>query len=193
MVSIDSSEDFEKIETFLLKITESELYISKKYLVFTIRKQFLKYLSSLRTKNFIPPLFLLDLIEYVGNEFDESGISPTTMLNYMLKNDCGDWIHYFDSGFLRPISTSSKEEVIKCDKSLFILVLTGFIFDFFSEKEINIEKIIADEKLSHNLNQYGLSIVNGVDFKRDFLFMNKRRIYIWFIENELEKNILCEV
>lgn len=90
----DNTYQQEEIELFLLKIAESPLYTSKEYLIHTIRKPFLDFLSSLRLNNFDPPPFLLDIHRFIGDSFDESGITPINMLNYMLNNDMYDWVHY---------------------------------------------------------------------------------------------------
>lgn len=174
----DNTYQQEEIELFLLKIAESPLYTSKEYLIHTIRKPFLDFLSSLRLNNFDPPPFLLDIHRFIGDSFDESGITPINMLNYMLNNDMYNWVHYYDSAFLRPDRIISNVNTVKCDKKLFILVLTGFIFDYFRKNKIDINEIICEEHLPANTNQYGLSIVDGVVFKRDyFVFQHKAYLY----------------
>lgn len=168
----------EVIESFLLAITESEQYLSKEYLVHAIRKSFLHYLSGFRAKEFEIPLFLRDLVEYVDSRFEESNITASNMLEYMHCNDEHGWIIYYDSVFLRPPKKDSTNRIVECDRKLFMLVLTGFIFDYFRNGKIDIQEIIAREDLRYETNQYGLSTVPGVIFKRDyFLFDNKAYLY----------------
>lgn len=168
----------EEIENFLIRITESEEYLSQEYLIFSIRKLYLHYLSGTRVKDFEIPLYLKELVKYVNEKFDESKILANDMLEYMLDNDINNWVHYYDFTFLRPLSINSSSRGIKCDGSLFILILTGYILDCFREKKIDIQQIVNKEKLLHETNQYGLSIVNGVEFKRDyFVFEDKAYLY----------------
>ncbi len=168
----------EKIELFLLEIKESELYSSKEYLIHSIRKNFLNYLSVLRLNEFKPPLFLTEIFEFINKLFDESGIYPTNMLEYMLENDISNWIYYYVSTFFRSTSSTITDNEIKCNNDLFILILTGFVFEYFREKSIDIRTIIPNEKLPTNTNQYGLSKVNGVVFKRDyFIYDHKAYLY----------------
>ncbi|BCN31014.1 hypothetical protein [Anaeromicropila herbilytica] len=168
----------EEIESFLLAITESEQYLSKEYLVHAIRKSFLHYLSDSRVKGFETPLFLRELIEYVDSRFEESNITASNMLDYMHCNDEHNWIMYYDSVFLRPPKKYSSNGVVECDRKLFMLVLTGFIFDYFRNDKIDIQEIIEREDLSYETNQYGLATVPGVIFKRDyFIFDNKAYLY----------------
>lgn len=58
---------------------------------------------------------------------------------------------------------------------LFALVLTGCILDSFREDRIDIEQIAKGERLLHGTNQYGLSVVNGVEFKRDYFIFERNR------------------
>lgn len=168
----------EEIESFLLTIAESEQYVSKEYLVHTIRKNFLDYLSVYRLQNFDIPLFLKDLVEHVDLKFEESNINPSNMLDYMHCNDERGWIMYYDTAFLRPPNKKTSNDIVKCERKLFMLVLTGFIFDYFRNSVIDIRDIVAREDLCYETNQYGLTTVPGVMFKRDyFVFDNKAYLY----------------
>jgi hypothetical protein len=162
----------EEIESFLLSITESEQYLSKEYLIHTIRKSFLHYLSGCRVKEFEIPLFLRDLVEYVDSRFEESNITASNMLDYMHCNDEYGWIMYYDSVFLRPLKKDWANGIVECDRKLFMLVLTGFIFDFFRNGKIDIQEIIAREDFRYETNQYGLSIVPEVIFKYGFTILD---------------------
>lgn len=79
----------EEIEQFLIETTETEEYKSVEYLVFSIRKSMLHYFTSLRNKDnkFTTPLFLVPLVNRVGELFCAKGISGDNILNYMEKND----------------------------------------------------------------------------------------------------------
>ena len=168
----------EKIEQFMFKITESEEYQSIKYLVFSIRKLYLHYLSNMRVCSFECPLHLKKLVKYVDVKFTEYKISPDKMLNYMLEHDVNNWIHYYTYTFLTPAELIGTNKPIHCDRNLYILVLTGYILDKYREKEIDIQNIVNEEQLLYQTNQYGLTIVNNVDFRRDyFIFEDKAYLY----------------
>ena len=56
--------------------------------------------------------------------------------------------------------------------------MTGYILDVFRETRICLERIAQEEVIIHETNQYGLSVVNGVDFRRDyFIFEDKAYLY----------------
>lgn len=168
----------EEIEQFLIGITESKEYLSKEYLIFSIRKLFLYYLSWARVKDFEIPLYIKELVEYVDTKFEKSKISANNMIDYMLCNDINNWVHYYDFAFLRPSKINSTNRRVKCDRKPFMLVLTGYILDCFRNNKIDIQQIVDNEKLCYETNQYRLSVVNGVEFKRDyFVFDNKAYLY----------------
>lgn len=169
--------EIEKIERFMIEITESEEYQSREYLIFSIRKDFLNYLTITRLNNFEVPKYLEKLVEYVDTKFWQSNISPNDMLNYMLSNDKSNWVQYYVCvGLMR--GSNSSEESVQCDKKIFMLILTGYILEVFKNNQIDIQRIVNSEQFIYETNQYGLSIVNGVEFRRDyFIFDNKAYLY----------------
>ncbi len=164
----------DRIEHFMMEIVESEQYREVAYLVSSIRKYFLHYLTHFRTKNFPVPSFLTDIVEYVGNRFIASDISPTCMLEYMNDNDVGNWVHYYDDVFLRPYDKGTESGAFECDKTFFMLILTGFILDTFRNNNDDLRTIVKNERLEYEANQYGLTIVNGVRFERDYFIFDKK-------------------
>lgn len=93
----------EEIEQFLIETTETEEYKSVEYLAFSIYRPMLDYFTSLRNKEnkFITPLFLVPLVNRVGELFCAKGISGDNILNYMEKNDSHGWVMYYDTAFIR--------------------------------------------------------------------------------------------
>ncbi len=175
---METTTQIEKIEQFLIGITESKEYLLKEYLIFSIRKNFLHYLSGARLKDFEIPLYLKDLVEYVDEKFKDSNITADNMLDYMLNNDINNWVFYYDVTFLRPVNINSSTRKVRCDRKLFMLILTGYILDCFKNNKIDIQQIVDNEQLNYETNQYGLSIVNHVEFKRDyFIIDNKAYLY----------------
>ena len=152
----------------MLDVIDSSEYQSVEYLVFSIRKQFLNYMSASRLKQFEIPAFLDPLVDTVIDLFNQSGISTVDMLQYMMNNDVNNWVHYYAYAFIIPVAQGQKNECVPDLNDLFAYVMTGYILDVFRETRINIEKIAQGEVLLHETNQYGLSIVNGVDFNRDY-------------------------
>ena len=162
----------------MLDVIDSSEYQSVEYLVFSIRKQFLNYMSASRLKQFEIPAFLDPLVDKVIDLFNQSGISTVDMLQYMMNNDVNNWVHYYAYAFIIPVAQGQQNEFVPDLNDLFAYVMTGYILDVFRETRINIEKIAQGEVLLHETNQYGLSIVNGVDFNRDyFVFEDKAYLY----------------
>ncbi|MBQ9885745.1 MAG: hypothetical protein IJM37_02625 [Lachnospiraceae bacterium] len=167
-----------RINTFMLDVIDTSEYHSVEYLVFSIRKLFLDYMSASRLKQFEIPAFLDPLVDKVIDLFNQSGISTVDMLRYMLDNDVNSFIHYYASEFIIPVAQGHKNECVPDLNDLFAYVMTGYILDVFRETRINIGKIVQGEVLLHETNQYGLSIVNGVDFYGDyFVFEDKAYLY----------------
>ena len=167
-----------KIEEFIFEITETEEYKNIEYLVHSIRKYFLDYLSRIRLEKFKAPSFLLPLMECVKKRFCSIGVTESEMLNYMLSNDKSGWVMYYYMAFFR--STKKAEEINESslDENLFYIVLCGYIFDLFAAEYTDINKILRDEKYIYEKNQYNLTKVSGARFKRDSLiYDNKAYLY----------------
>ncbi len=58
-----------RINTFMLDVIDTSEYHSVEYLVFSIRKQFLNYMSASRLKRFDIPAFLNPLVDTVIDLF----------------------------------------------------------------------------------------------------------------------------
>src|SRR5699024_9652056 len=71
------NDQIKEIEQFLAEVVETEEYKSVEYMVFSIRKPMLRYFTLLRNKDnkFTTPLFLVPLVNQVGQLFCEKGIS----------------------------------------------------------------------------------------------------------------------
>lgn len=167
-----------KIDTFMLEVIDTTEYHNVEYMVFSIRKLFLNYMSDLRIKQFEIPIFLNKFVDKVVDVFNSSGIRASDMLQYMLNNDVNNWINYYAAVFIIPVAQGQKNECVHDISDFFAYVMTGYILDVFREKTIDIDKIAKEEVLIHERNQYGLSIVNGISFYRDyFIFEEKAYLY----------------
>ena len=167
-----------RINEFIFEIIDTTEYRNVEYLIFSVRTEFLSFMSSLRSKQYEVPAFLVPLVEKVIDVFNLSGISSNDMLQYMLQNDVNNWIYYYASAFIIPVA-QGKENIFVPDLSdLFGFVMTGYILDVFKETKIDIESITQGEILLHKTNQYGLSVVNGVNYSNDyFVFEDKAYLY----------------
>lgn len=103
----------DNIEQFLMGITETAEYNAVEYLVFSIRKNYLHYLSGSRIKQFKIPPYLEPLVETVIDRFNDSGIRADEMLQYMLDNDINNWIHYYAYTFIIPASKKEMADYVK--------------------------------------------------------------------------------
>lgn len=147
-------------------------------MIFSIRKQYLNYLSQARKKQFEIPKYLELLVDKAIDLFNLSGISCVDMIQYMLEHDINNWVHYYAYTFIIPIAQGKSIECVKDLSDLYALVMTGYILDDFGFNRLNIEVIVKGEQLTHKKNQYGLSVVNGVVFHNDyFVFENKAYLY----------------
>ena len=167
----------EEIEQFLIETTETEEYKSVEYLAFSIYRPMLDYFTSLRNKEnkFITPLFLVPLVNRVGELFCAKGISGDNILNYMEKNDSHGWVMYYDTAFIRKPGVT---ETIQVDAEFLFLIITGFILDTFGKKHIDINEMVEGEQFAYETNQYRLTAVPGVVFKTDsFIFDGKAYVY----------------
>ena len=166
------------IDEFLLDITETAEYKRIEYLIFSIRMNYLHYMDISRIVKFEIPKYLENLIGIVIDKFNESGISTVDMLQYMLDNDINNWIHYYAYTFIIPVEKGEENEAVNDLSELSAFVLTGYILDTFLEKRIDIKNLIEGQVLSHKTNQYDLTVVDGVEFKRDyFVFEGKAYLY----------------
>lgn len=170
----------DEINGFMFSVVNTNEYKNVEYLIFTIRKQFLNYLSVARLTKFEIPGYLEPLIGVVVEKFNDSKIPADEMLNYMLVNDINNWVHYYTYTFIEPVSKGKNLDVVPCLDDLFALVLTGYILDLFRETKIDIRSITENEVLLHKTNQYGLSVVNGVKFCPDY-FIFEDRAYLYSI------------
>lgn len=129
---------------------------------------YLHYMAISRIVKFEIPKYLENLIGIVIDKFNESGISTVDMLQYMLDNDINNWIHYYAYTFIIPVAKGEENEAVNDLSELYAFVLTGYILDTFLEKRIDIKNLIEGQVLSHKTNQYDLTVVDGVEFKRDY-------------------------
>ena len=166
------------IDEFLLDITETAEYKRIEYLIFSIRMNYLHYMDISRIVKFEIPKYLENLIGIVIDKFNESGISTVDMLQYMLDNDINNWIHYYAYTFIIPVEKGEENEAVNDLSELYAFVFTGYILDTFREKRIDIKNLVEGQVLAHKTNQYDLTVVDGVEFKRDyFVFEGKAYLY----------------
>lgn len=166
------------IDEFLLDITETAEYKRIEYLIFSIRMNYLHYMAISRIVKFEIPKYLENLIGIVIDKFNESGISTVDMLQYMLDNDINNWIHYYAYTFIIPVAKGEENEAVNDLSELYAFVLTDYILDTFREKRIDIKNLVEGQVLAHKTNQYDLTVVDGVEFKRDyFVFEGKAYLY----------------
>lgn len=139
---------------------------------------YLHYMAISRIVKFEIPKYLENLIGIVIDKFNESGISTVDMLQYMLDNDINNWIHYYAYTFIIPVAKGEENEAVNDLSELYAFVLTGYILDTFREKRIDIKNLVEEQVLAHKTNQYDLTVVDGVEFKRDyFVFEGKAYLY----------------
>ena len=166
------------IDEFLLDITETAEYKRIEYLIFSIRMNYLHYMSISRIVKFEIPKYLENLIGIVIDKFNESGISTLDMLKYMLDIYINNLIHYYAYTFIIPVAKGEENEAVNDLSELYAFVLTGYILDTFRENRIVINNLVEGQVLAHKTNQSDLTVVDGVECKRDyFVFEGKAYLY----------------
>lgn len=170
------------IDKLIFSIMDSPEYNNVQFLIFTIRKPYLIFLSTLKSSGFKVPQFLIPLTCFIDRVIKEQGIELEEILKYMisleLQNDFSKgWVHYYYTCFISPQCDGSTS--IQCSRETFIHIFTGFVLDFFnSTRSLDINLIVDQEKQVYQTNQYGLSIVDNVEFKTDyFIFDGKAYLY----------------
>jgi len=167
----------ENIEEFMLEITETTKYKDVEYLIFSIRKPYLDYMTCGRLQHFAVPGYLKPLVEVVFKRLKDCSINEADIWKYMLQHDFNGWVAYYDCvrGFAAKDFTNGRENKYT---ELLLHVLTGYILDRFKNKIDNISTIVENEVLTHEPNKYGLSVINGAEFRRDcFIFDGKAYLY----------------
>lgn len=177
---MDNSLKYQVIDEFLLGIIETDEYKKIEYFIFSIRKHYLHHMSDIRIVKFEIPQYLEALVDVVIDKFNESGISTVDMLQYMLENDINGWIYYYTYTFIIPVARGEKNKAVDDLNELYAFVLTGYILDSFRENRIDIRNLVKGQILTHERNQYDLTVVDGCEFKRDY-FVFGGRAYLYNI------------
>ena len=132
-----------KISDFLLKVIDTEEFKGIEYFIFSIRKQYLNFMTKSRLNNFEVPTYLVPLVDKVIELFNESGISTVDMLQYMLDNDINNWIHYYSYTFIIPMAQGKRFEMVDNLNNLYAHVMTGYILDVFGFNRLVDCKLIS--------------------------------------------------
>lgn len=171
----------DQIDELLFSIIDSSEFKNVQFLILTIRRQYLRFLSTLKSSGFKIPPFLIPLTCFVDRTIEERNIELEEILKYMilleLQNDFSKgWVHYFYTCFINPKCDGSS---IQCSRETFIHIFTGFVLNFFKlTQSLDINEIVRQEDQIYPTNQYGLSVVNSVEFKTDyFIFDGKAYLY----------------
>ena len=109
------------------------------------------------------------------------------MLQYMLDNDINNWIHYYAYTFIIPVAKGEENEAVNDLSELYAFVLTGYILDTFREKRIDIKNLVEGQVLAHKTNQYDLTVVDGVEFKRDYKKYAEQMKASWILNGGIEE------
>lgn len=161
----------ELIEEFILKILETKEYKDIEYLVSNIRNRYLQLVIRLKNTNFQIPEYIKPLTKVIMNEFNDSGISKNDMCNYICNDGSNDFSYIYE------VFLDNDNEQYNLD-NLFWLSISGYIIDKFRDTTLDIQNIINKEKFKYKTNQYGLTLVDKVEFHNDyFIYDNKAYLY----------------
>lgn len=67
--------------------------------------------------------------------------------------------------------------VCSVDMDVVALIVVSYVFDNLTSRKIDISEIVNDEVFSYEVNQYGLSNINGASFRKDGLIYDGKGYY----------------
>lgn len=182
------------IDSIVLEILDSEKFKSIEYLISTIRISYLEYLTGFRATNFKAQPFIAPLVDSVDSLFTSQAISMDSLLEYMFtvfeENNRNGWFYYYYTTVINPsILLGGNSQQICCDRNVFMHIVTGFIIDYFgSPINLDINILAKHEIYSYPQNDYYLSVVNGVIFKRDYFIFDGKAYLYSLLTNTTEMN-----
>lgn len=178
------------VEEFLLEIAESEECKKINYKRLAIRKYIGVYYAEKPVRGEIDN-FMIPFRDYVKEKIEEYEIDLDDLAKYMITSDeshCAIFAfttrfqpkegiteyQYYDAIARYQVLTPFVDAV---DMDVYALIVVSYVFDNLASREVNISKIVKDEVFAYDVNQYGLSNVNGAVFKRDGLIYDGKGYY----------------
>lgn len=190
MVWITEGRNVMDPELFLLEMAESEECQKIMYKRMAIRKHIGLYYA-IKDERGVIDSFMVPFRDLVKQQMDLMEIDIDCLIKYMIDNDVSNCALFYATTLFTPreglssLDYGSKIEESKIltpyvdvvDMDKFALIVVSFIFDNFRPKKMDISEIVNGEIFAYPTNQYGLTKVNGANFKVDGLIFDGKGYY----------------
>ena len=141
--------------------------------------------------------WMIPFRDAIKRELEQNKVDIDALLKYMIENDSANFASVAAESWFQPkegissgafssyISKNKKilPYVDKLDLDVFSVIVESFIFDYF-KPTMNISEIIGKEVFTYPTNSYGLTKVNGAQFKKDGLIFRGKGYYYNYFTNK---------
>lgn len=178
------------IEEFLLEMADSDECRRINYKRLAIQM----YIGVYYAKKPVPrkiDSFMIPFRDYVKCKIEEYGIDIDLLAKYMISTDKSNGaLIAFTTRFKPKNGITSYQYydaieryqiispfVCSVDMDAVALIVVSYVFDNLASRKIDISEIVNDEVFSYEVNQYGLSNINGASFRKDGLIYDGKGYY----------------
>ena len=178
------------IEEFLLEMADSDECRRINYKRLAIQM----YIGVYYAKKPVPgkiDSFMIPFRDYVKCKIEEYGIDIDLLAKYMISTDKSNGALIAFTTRFKPkngITSYQYYEAIEryqiispfvcsVDMDAVALIVVSYVFDNLTSRKIDISEIVNDEVFSYEVNQYGLSNINGASFRKDGLIYDGKGYY----------------
>lgn len=178
------------IEEFLLEMADSDECRRINYKRLAIRKYIGVYYAQKPVSGEIDS-FMIPFRDYVRHKIEEHGIDIDVLAKYMISTDESNCALFAFTTRFKPKNSITSYQyydaiaryqiispfVCSVDMDAFALIVVSYVFDNLTSRKIDISEIVKDEVFSYEVNQYGLSNINGASFRKDGLIYDGKGYY----------------
>ena len=178
------------IEEFLLEMADSDECRKINYKRLAIRE----YIGIYYAQKLVPgeiDSFMIPFRDYVKCKIEEYGIDIDVLAKYMISTDKSNCALFAFTTRFKPKNDITSYQyyaaiaryqiispfVCSVDMDAFALIVVSYVFDNLASRKIDISEIVNDEVFSYEVNQYGLSNINGASFRKDGLIYDGKGYY----------------
>lgn len=184
-------------KSFLLKLANTKECQGIMYKRLAIREYIGIYASQQRDITRIDS-FMVPFKEVIMNELIQNEIDIDDLLKYMIDTDESNCTLFAastrfqrkkDLSEVEYLSAIAKYKILtpyseSIDMDIFSFVVEMYILDNFKPQKLSISDIVKDEVFAYDVNQYGLTKVNGAVFMKDGLIFDGKGYYYNMFTNK---------
>ena len=178
------------IEEFLLEMADSDECRRINYKRLAIRKYIGVYYAQKPVPGIIDS-FMIPFRDYVKCKIEEYEIDIDALAKYMISTDESNCALFAFTTRFKPKKGITSYQyydaiaryqiispfVCSVDMDVVALIVVSYVFDNLTSRKIDISEIVNDEVFSYEVNQYGLSNINGASFRKDGLIYDGKGYY----------------